>query len=423
VSRALTAAAEQIAEVLEAQRRVHAVAVVLTLDGCPEGLERLDEGRCVRVVGGDLAERRRILMALRRGRTPEGIVTVEYRPGASRFIAEVLTGSTFEVACWGARGDRKTSAALGAVIVLADLHREAGGALPFRVMVPTDSQVNHELKLCRSLVAPHWGGVFSLRDDKHTAVLTINGEELAHLDLFGVGDPGAWDRLRMECHAAWYEEIAPAALEATAGVPEDAWSLGLTSIRLPTRRPVSMATSNYPDEDFWAWQRWEVKRHPGTISIRIPAGESASPEARARWAVALAGRPDLEARLLAGEPGSVVQGPQVAVGYNAAIHVAREPLIVRRLVDVWFGHDSAVNAHTHATVIGQRIDRGAEVDVYVYACLVSERTGLKQHMNALVLPWLARRAPWALAGATDRLSTAMTRRWSLTMASTSTRTR
>ena len=52
MSRALTAAAEQIAEVLEAQRRVHAVAVVLTLDGCPEGLERLDEGRCVRVVGG-----------------------------------------------------------------------------------------------------------------------------------------------------------------------------------------------------------------------------------------------------------------------------------------------------------------------------------------------------------------------------------
>jgi hypothetical protein len=34
--------------------------------------------------------------------------------------------------------------------------------------------------------------------------------------------------------------------------------------------------------------------------------------------------------------------------------------------------------------------------VRVYACLVGEETGLKQHLEASVLPWLGRRMPWVL---------------------------
>jgi hypothetical protein len=162
---------------------------------------------------------------------------------------------------------------------------------------------------------------------------------------------------------------------------------------------VALVTSNMPDEDFWAWQRFEVQRHPGTASVRIPAGESASAEDRARWAIALQNRPDLMARLLAGEPGSVQQGPQVAKGYNALAHVAKAPLELMH-GELWFGWDSAPNAHTHAVIIGQRVGPA----VRIYAGLVMEETGLKQFLDVVVLSWLSRRAPWALArGGNERL--------------------
>ena len=399
--RAVLAKLERIEAEVERRGRVLLLAIVLELAACPGWAEALDSGRCVRLIGGEPAERRRALSRLRRGQPAEaGVVVLEYRPGASRFIVEVVSGEAAEVACWGARGDRKTSAALGALVILADLHREARHAGPLRVMVPTDSHVNHELKLCRTLVAPHWAGIWSLRDDRHLGVLTVSGEELAHLDLFGAGDPGAMDRLRGECHVMWCEEVAPAALEGGLGVTLDAWSLGLTSIRLPGRRPVAMMTSNMPDSDHWAWQRFQEQPHPSTVSVRIPAGESASPEDRARWAVALQNRPDLMARLLAGEPGSVLQGPQVAKGFNPATHVAPGPLQVARYAELWLGWDSAPNAHTHAVVIGQRVG----MEVRVYAGLVGEETALKQFLEAIVLPWFGRRAAWAVgAGGRERL--------------------
>jgi hypothetical protein len=391
MSRMVAERVDRLADQVAAMTRVQLLAIVLDLPECPPWAEPLNGPRGVRVIGGQKADRRRILAALRKGHTPDGLVLLEYRLGASRFIAEAVSGAASEVACWGARGDRKTSAALAAVIILADLHREGGGALPMRWMVPTGSHVEHELKLCRSLIALHWGGMWSLRDDRHLAVLTIDGVELAHLDLFGTSDPGALDRMRMEAHALWVEEAAPAALEGGGGVTEDAYSMSLPSCRLPTPRRVALLTSNMPDEDFWAWERFETKRHPGTASVRIPAGESASAEDRALWAIALQNRPDLMARLLAGEPGSVQQGPQVAKGYNALAHVAKTPLEMVR-GELWFGWDSAPNAHTHAAIIGQRV--GAAVRVY--AGLVMEDTGLKQFLEVAVLPWLEKRAPWAL---------------------------
>ena len=386
-------AVERMEERLEAMHRVSLLAVILQGFAVPPTwADSLGDGRYVRVIGGERVTRRGVARALAKGQQPDDVLVLEYRPGASRFIAAVVDGPAFEVFCWGARGDRKSTAGLTAVAVAADLHQLGGYALPMRWMVPTGSHAEHALKLCRSVLAPHWGGCWSLRDDKHTAVLTIGGVELAHLDLVGTTDPDALSRLRMECHGVWGEELAPAALEGGAGVSEDAWAMALTSIRLPTRRPVAMSTSNYPDEDFWAWQRAEAVPHPGTASVRIPPGESASPEDRERQRVALQHRPDLLARLLDGQPGSVIQGPQVAKGYNALTHVAPGPLQIAQ-AELWCGWDSAPNAHTHATVIGQRV--GA--DVRVFAALVSEETGLRQHLESCVIPWLTRRAPWVLA--------------------------
>src|SRR5262249_41986581 len=101
-----------------------------------------------------------------------------------------------------------------------------------------------------------------------------------------------------------------------------------------------------------------------------------------------------------GQPGSVVQGPQVAKGYNGLSHVAREHREPVRGADFWLGWDSAPNAHTHATVIAQRV----QGEIYISAALVSEQTGLKQHLENVVLPWFGRHAPWVLErGGGERL--------------------
>src|SRR6266508_6213892 len=113
--RAVLAKLERIEAEVERRGRVLLLAIVLELAACPGWAEALDSGRCVRLIGGEPAERRRALSRLRRGQPAEaGVVVLEYRPAASRFIVEGVSGEAAEVACWGARGDRKTSAALGA---------------------------------------------------------------------------------------------------------------------------------------------------------------------------------------------------------------------------------------------------------------------------------------------------------------------
>jgi hypothetical protein len=93
-------------------------------------------------------------------------------------------------------------------------------------------------------------------------------------------------------------------------------------------------------------------------------------------------------------------GPLVAKGFSLDTHVAKAPLAIPRYTELWLGWDSAPNAHTHAVVIGQR----AGGEVRVFACLVGENTGLKQLLEAVVVPWFGRMAPWALEpGGRERL--------------------
>jgi len=410
MSREIAKRIAKLAGLAETLSRRQVVAEVLELPKPLEWAIPLPGGRCCYLIGGDPSLRAATVEALTanpalseedeeeiRGLREQGVIVHLHKPGTSRFIAEVNGGETTadaaEVACWGARGDRKTSAGLDAQLILADRHRLAGGALPFRTMVPTGSMVEHTLKLCRTLVALQWAGLWTLTNDSHLAIATVDGVVLLALDLFGTGDPDALDRLRMEAHGLWAEEVAPAAYDSGGGVSLDAWSMALTSMRLETPRKVAVVTSNYPDEDHWAWQRFETDRHPGTVSVRIPAGESASAVDRERWAVQLQGRPDLLARLIAGEPGSVIQGPQVAKGFNLAVHVAKDRIPIMQTLDFWLGWDSGAS-HCHALTIGQR--NGPRRNIF--AGLVMEDAGLKQFLEGMVLPWFQKYAPWALTG-------------------------
>lgn len=337
-----------------------------------------------------------------------------FRPVASRFISLAVGGEGFgggtppaevltpgvggppspltkigeEGAAFGTRGDGKTWAALGVMIAHAQRHYAEGGDLPTRWLGAADTFASHTAKTHETLTAPGWKGLWRLTEDGHVAIFRVAGAELVRLRLFGVEDQTGMDRLRAECHGLWFEEPAPSSvLVQSSGLSEAAWGLGITSCRLPSYRHPKIMTLNYPDADHWTWRRFVSEPMAGTWYVRIPPGERASAEQREEWARALSNRPDMLRRLLAGQPGSLMLGPQVAVGFDHETHVRPAPPMPD--TPVWIGQDGGL---TPTSILGQRV--GGRVRIV--ASLASVDAGIRQHLKDLVLPWLGERIPRAL---------------------------
>ena len=265
----------------------------------------------------------------------KGELNLDLEPVAGKFAMAVRDGAAREIACFGTPGDGKTFAALVAMIMHAVNHKAAGYPLPVPWMGATDTHRSHKLKTVRSLTHRAWGGVWKLYDSNRVAVARQGSTDLVHLDLFSVEDREATNRQRMETCGVWFEEPAPASVLVTsAGIDDTAWSVALTSQRIPSHCKLAMMSLNYPYEDHWSWVRFMPGAgtsgfhpdHSDRAWFRIPPGERASTEDRAAWQRALAERPDLLRRLLEGQPGSIMMGQQVAQGFNQDIHVSRDRL-------------------------------------------------------------------------------------------------
>jgi hypothetical protein len=373
----------------------------LELPDVPAWADGLDAaGRAVLLVGrhalgrGEAAEAvvAAVLQTLAAGAVPEeGVHAVAYAPGASRFIAEIVGGTSSEVLGDGPRGSGKTQAVPGALAGLAELRARAGESGPLRALWLHDSLVNAGVKTGRSLEADLWGGLWMLRDDRRVAVLTVGGVELVLADFVGTRDETAQERLRAECHAVVVEEVVPS-LDDAGGVEERKYELALTSARLPSRRRVAMLTTNPGDVDTWPYQRFvEGGGRRGCVRIPIPASDRLTAEEVADLRRTFRDSPDLERRLALGEWSPVKLGELVAEGYDAAMHVAPEPLIVSPDHLLAIGWDGG---HTPSAVICQLING----QVRVYAALNDMKAGVLQLIEDQVAPWLIQHAPWARHG-------------------------
>lgn len=324
-------------------------------------------------------------------------------PTAAKFVAAIGDGDgepdKNEIAAFGTRGDGKTIAAMTGMILHAQKHHAAGFPLPVPWMGVTDTFTSHKLKTVRSFENPIWQGGWKFRDGDHIAVFstvdpaTGRLQELVKVDLFGIEDQGAMDRVRMETVGVWFEEPAPSAVMVqSSGVGLDAWMIALTSRgfnRIPSHFYPAVTTLNYPDEDHWTWNRFVTLETPGTRYFRIPPGERASEEDRESWKRALADRPDLLRRLIQGEPGVVMLGQQVAQGFTRDDNTTLDNLPCTPATPLWLGFDFG---HTPTCVIGQ--PQGGILRVKAGLYIVGG--GQKQLMDEYVLPWLGRFAPWAL---------------------------
>ena len=211
-----------------------------------------------------------VLDALAKGAVPDGVHAIAYASKASEAIAEIVGGESKEVLCDGPRGSGKTQLV------------RAGYALPLRALWLHDTLKNASLKTGRSIESPMWAGLWSLRDDRQVAALTVTGLEYVIADFVGTRDESSAERLRAECHVLAAEEVVPS-LEESGGIEERRYELALTSMRLDTRRRVAMCTTNPGDVDTWPYHRWiEGGGQPGCVRCPVPASDRLTPEEEAQ---------------------------------------------------------------------------------------------------------------------------------------------
>ncbi|HZF03670.1 MAG TPA: hypothetical protein VE932_04985 [Patescibacteria group bacterium] len=382
------------ARVLEqdaAQDRLAGVAVILTTTEPPAWAWPLDAQRAVAFVGSLTDEARAETLArLQAGSDPEVIalelrvLVLELRAAATLAALTLVSGAVREVAMLGARGDGKSIGGGIAWLLYAERHRAEGYALPVEVLVPSSTFTEHKEKLVKTLEEPLWRGLWQGSDGEHVWTAAVGGQAYVMLRLFGVEHAAEQDSLRKAADAMWIEEAAPAGVEASSGLTEDALGIGITSLRRPSYHHPVLVTSNYGSETHWTWQRYAIRQQRGTLLVRIPPGERASAADRATWLEALDGRPDLQRRLVHGEPALIVAGEAVLAGvWNPDLHVSRAPLAVIRGARTMLGHDTGLRP---ATVVVQE-HRG---QLRVLASLCTDYGGMAQHVAREVLPWLDR---------------------------------
>lgn len=341
----------------------------------------------------------------------------------SKFVFAVRDGLASEYGISSARGEGKTICALIAMLVHAWRHSEMGLPTPTRWMGVADSFRSHVLKTHTSINYPFWGGAWRLHDEGHLAVFMSSGAPLVALELFGVEDQGATDRLKGECVGLWFDEAAPSRELGSNGIDEASWETGLTSRRITSYSNPAIFTTNPPDEDHWTVTRmkfgpqtapfygyhpdynkmieWEGKQiDVRRMWFRFPVGDNPhiSMEIRKRNELALSDE-QIKARLAFGEFGSVKLGASVAEKFDRSTMVAKERLLpMESAGPMFFGWDGW---HHPYCVLGQEL----KGQVRIYAALgFGERSGgIVDLIAEQVRPWLAKYAGWCFNAATLRL--------------------
>jgi hypothetical protein len=375
------------------------LAILLELSVIPDWAHGTDqEGRAIVLVGRRRLEQREetgaefvqvVLEAMKAGEVPNGVHVVSYAPKASQFIATVVDGNLKEVVGVGPRESGKSQGAPGALASLAEFHDAAGFPLPLRSLCINESLVSFSMKMGRSLEEEHWGGCWKLRNDRREAVLTLAGVEYVLIDAVGAYDESAAERLKTRCHVVNAEELTPS-LNDTKGIEEDKYTLGVSSISLPTPNPVAMATCNPAGPSHWVYKRFVSPGLPGCTAVTVPASDRLSPQRIEELKRAFQHNPEQCQRLVEGQWVDLPMGAMVAEGFNERIHVAPYPLRPNPQFYFGIGWDGG---HSPSAVMGQ--NQGGQIQVF--AALNDLRVGVLELIERQVLPWMQTYAPWALS--------------------------
>jgi hypothetical protein len=179
---------------------VHGVDLPDPMTWC-DGQDEL--GRYALLVGGHALRQlpdgeeaiQAVLEAMARGEVPPGVQAVHAQPMAAEALAvAVAAEGVDEELVDGGRGSGKTQLEGMAKAALSELHHRAGFPLPLKALWLHSTLKIARSKTVDSLSQAHWGGLWSFRDDKQVAVLTIGGTEYVNSTFVGTQDTSAQDR-------------------------------------------------------------------------------------------------------------------------------------------------------------------------------------------------------------------------------------
>jgi hypothetical protein len=313
---------------------------------------------------------------------------------------EFIMSEAFENCIVGPRGEGKTDAGQMAIHVHAS--RQDRVYRPLQWAIVRDTWKNLERTTLQSYLNPSFG---SFAASIRSRIRSHDGGKILELPgwwkiyLFGVDTTSDLNAvLSLQLAGAWVEEAAPAAeMKETemigGGLAETTYQLLSTSLRQPvsTNRRMQV-TMNYPDEEHWSWKLFWDRGNDERRLFRIPRGENkhVDDQYRKNMERALAGRPDLLARLVIGRPARVQVGEAVTPEYDEDVHRSRVDLDpVPSLVGFrfWDGGRNPTCLIHQITPIGQLI---------CIDSLRGENTGIQLFIREQVKPLLARRYPWEI---------------------------
>ena len=124
---------------------------------------------------------------------------------AGRYLKAIVEAQANEYALFGIRGDGKTQASLAAIVGHSKVHEQKGFPLPVPWMAVRDTHTNHKTTTLKSLANPLWQGCWHMYDDSHLAVFKAGEKEYVHMQLMGVENAEALDRLRQETVGVWFQ--------------------------------------------------------------------------------------------------------------------------------------------------------------------------------------------------------------------------
>ncbi|MBM4288356.1 MAG: hypothetical protein FJ135_09470 [Deltaproteobacteria bacterium] len=266
----------------------------------------------------------------------------------------------------GPAGEGKTYASVGAMIISAQRNKR-----PVLWAVIRDTHTNIKRSTVRSInkIFRKTPSLVAWRDDYRQLAIHCNPK--VEVDLFGIDDPGALNRLQgTEYDGIWLEEPAAMLERANSGLSEEVFNDALLRcVRAQAEFSRLQVSMNPADEEHWTFPRLveapDVDPENPLITKKvfwIQPGENIHLKETARQAARSAYKNDPAAyeRYVLGKFAAVYRGERVTPEYNQEWHRSPDPIIPApglvgfRFWDGW---------HNPACLIGQRTKLGRLIHI------------------------------------------------------------
>lgn len=288
------------------------------------------------------------------------------------------------------RGEGKTYGCIAAMF-----HHAKRNDKLIRCAIVRDTHENIKLSAARSIQDALPDHLFKFKNDYKELILSSTPPIL--VDLFGIADPGALQKLQGPEYALiWLEEPAPMVDKANAGLSEEVFNAALIACaRQKNTIPRLQVSMNPADEDHWTFKRFFEEPDIDPLNplitkaiFKVPYGDNKHLPEVSRQAVKVAYKNDDASygRYVEGKFVKITKGKKVTPFYGTGKYTSEVPLKPApglegfRAYDGWHNPTCILGQITHTgrlifidTLHGNNVDIRTLIDEKVRPMLNSPR--------------------------------------------------